>query len=201
MRKFADVDDSFAGFQPFQNDVLVARLRAELHVARFEISVPAVYKSDLPRASLQNTARRNHKMIRPAERLRSTFTNIPGVRVRFGFREDQPDPRGASRHVHVGVDEIDSAVKSSARIGIDRQRSGLADLYSSKIVLKHLSEHPDGREICDGVQARIGLHGQVRQRISLGDVAGDRRIDFEFLAVLGRMIPGARFPAAGCSTA
>ena len=53
IRKFAEVTMRSPAFRPFQNDVLVACLRAELHVTRLQITRSPIHENNLARPGLQ----------------------------------------------------------------------------------------------------------------------------------------------------
>ena len=69
-------------------------------------------------------------------------------------------------------------------IGIDGEQRGSSDSYASQVVLKDLRKHPNGGKVRDGVEPRVRLNVQVRERISFGDVAGHRRVDLQCLTDL-----------------
>ena len=65
--------------------------------------------------------------------------------------------------------------------GIDGERRRITDFDPPEVVLKDLRMNPNGRKIGNRVKARIGLDGNTWKSVAFGDVAGNRRIDFQFL--------------------
>ena len=59
--------------------------------------------------------------------------------------------------------------------------AGSPTLDSSKIALKDLRLNPNRRKIGNRVEAHVGLDSNAGKSIAFGDVAGNWRIDFQFL--------------------
>ena len=97
----------------------------------------------------------------------------------MGIREHKPHACRARCGVHIGVNEINSSPKFAARVGIHAERGCIADSYAGQVVLEDLGEHPNSGQVRDGIEPRIGLYHQVRESISLRDVTGSGRIDFQ----------------------
>ena len=58
---------------------------------------------------------------------------------------------------------------------------GIAGPQPAHVSLRHIRIDPGSREISDRVELCLSLHVLIWQGIALGDVAGSRRIDLNFM--------------------
>src|ERR1700693_187000 len=167
-------------FQPLQNDKIVSHARAQLHLARLDVTVTARYKSNLASARLQDSACRDNKLT-PHRDLQTHVDEHAWFKLQFRVGKDNAHFGRPRVRIHLRVDEVHTTSECPARIGIHGERSGSADLYTFEIVLEYLGLNPNGGKVGDSVEAHSGLNCNAGESGPFSDVTGNRRIDFKLL--------------------
>ena len=167
-------------FSPFSTMKSSPMRRAQLHFAGLDVTIAAIDKSNLASAGLQNASRRDHELASHRDFQRHIHEHA-GFELEPRVGKDNADLGRSRIRVHLRVNEIHATAEGSARKSVHGERCRIADFDSSKVVLKNLRLNPNRRKIGNGVEAHIGLDRNTGKSIAFGDVAGNRRIDFQFL--------------------
>src|SRR5439155_16923279 len=147
-------------FQPLQHDKIVTHAGAQLHLARFDVTVATLDKSNRASAGLQDAACGDNKLV-PHRDLQTYVDEHAGFELQPGIRKDDPHLGRPGIHIHLRVDKVHTASKRPARIGIHRERCGSAALYTFEVVLEDLCLNPNCGKVGDGVEAHFRLNGNT----------------------------------------
>ncbi len=126
-----------ARFQPLQHDKIVTHASAQLHLARLDVTVAALHKSNLTSAGLQDAGCRDNKLV-PHWDLQTHVDEHAGFELQPRIRKDNAHFGRSRIHIHLRIDEVHAASERPARIGIHGECCWSANLYTFEAVLEDL---------------------------------------------------------------
>src|SRR5258708_35676140 len=165
-------NDRVASANAFGDDDLVSNLQPGLHLTWLKLSISVAHKDQLPCAGVKKRRCGNDQL--PAKKALETHIDVhPRFQLEAWVREDHTHSSGASVHVDLRQNLVDSSAKRLARIRIDSDFGWISGLNLAQVGLEYLCVDPDAGKIGDGIEMRLGLDVHIRQDVFLGDVSGD----------------------------
>jgi len=156
--------------------VVISRHRADLHLRRLKLPLPALdERVPVLAGSEQGAVRHRHAV--PQRHLHVHVDEHPRLERKLRVGEREPRPDGARFLVDRRIDELhDAFPRHAARPG-KAHRRGLSGLHVRSVGLEEVREDPDAAQVADAVEDVAGHRPRPCHHVLLQHDAAGRTVD------------------------